>query len=113
VLLNKLLNIPEKQQWTLTAVRPNTPLKQVKDARGHKIRGLWERNGRYYASLRHADRKSARMVPLVDEHSQPVQTAAQAVQAATVCKSSAAKAKHLPRASRHNLTNTVNITSTG
>jgi integrase len=52
---------------------------KARDARGHEIRGLWERNGRYYASMRYPGRKSASMVPLVGEDNQAVQTVAQAV----------------------------------
>jgi integrase len=55
------------------------PFKKAKDVRGHEIRGIWERNGRFYASLRYPGKKSASMVPLVDEHNQAAETVAQAV----------------------------------
>jgi integrase len=56
-------------------------MNNVKDARGHEIRGLWERNGRYYAQLRLPGKRSPAKVPLVDENNQPVKTPAQAVTA--------------------------------
>ena len=52
---------------------------RARDARGHQVRGLWQRNGRCYACMRFPGKKTSSMVPLVDENNQPVQTIAQAV----------------------------------
>jgi integrase len=57
----------------------------VKVTDGHKrpIRGLWERNGRYYAQLKVEDPltgiKKVRRVPLTDKDGEPVQSRASAV----------------------------------
>ena len=55
------------------------------DGRKQPIRGLWVRNGRYYAQLTIEDsktgNKSVRRVPLVDKEQKPVDSAAQAVAA--------------------------------
>jgi integrase len=55
------------------------------DGRKQPIRGLWVRNGRYYAQLRFEDSASgetkARRVPLLDKDKLPVQTLPQAVEA--------------------------------
>jgi integrase len=57
----------------------------VKDGRKQDIRGLWVRNGRYYARLQFEDSKTGvkrvRRVPLVDKDKQAVQTVAAAVEA--------------------------------
>jgi integrase len=54
------------------------------DGRKQEIRGLWIRNGRYYARLNVEDAmtgvKRTRWVSLVDKDSNPVQTTAQAVE---------------------------------
>lgn len=59
---------------------------KVRDHRKRPVRGLWVRNGRYYAQLTIPDhdtgKKSMRRVPLKDEKtSQPVSTVAEAVAA--------------------------------
>jgi integrase len=58
---------------------------KVLDGRKQPIRGLWVRNGRYYAQLTIEDsktgNKSVRRVPLLDKEQKPVDTAAQAVAA--------------------------------
>lgn len=55
------------------------------DGRKQPIRGLWVRNGRYYAQLRFEDGTSGetkpRRVPLLDKEKLPVQTLPQAVEA--------------------------------
>jgi len=59
--------------------------KRVLDGRKQPIRGLWVRNGRYYARLQFEDgstgSKRVRRVPLVDRDKNPVQTVPQAVEA--------------------------------
>ncbi len=56
---------------------------KVLDGRKHPVRGLWLRNGRYYAQLRFEDgttgQTKTRRVPLLDNDKLPVQTTAQAV----------------------------------
>jgi integrase len=56
---------------------------KVLDGRKQPIRGLWVRNGRFYAQLKIENPvtglKKTRRVPLNDKDSHPVQTAAQAV----------------------------------
>src|SRR5512147_125164 len=56
---------------------------KVVDGRKQPIRGLWVRNGRYYARLNIENPvsgiKNIRRVPLVDKDGQPVQTVPQAV----------------------------------
>jgi integrase len=58
---------------------------KVFDGRKQPIRGLWVRNGRYYAQLTIEDgdtgNKTVRRVPLLREDKQPVETVAQAVAA--------------------------------
>jgi integrase len=56
---------------------------KVKDGRKQDIRGLWVRNGRYYARMNVENPitgiKKTRRVPLVDKDNNPVQTIPQAV----------------------------------
>jgi integrase len=56
---------------------------KVTDGRKQPIRGLWQRNGRFYAQLMIENPitgvKRVKRVPLVDKESNPVQTVAQAV----------------------------------
>src|SRR5580693_7565868 len=56
---------------------------KVLDGRKQPVRGLWERNGRYYAQLTVENaitgEKKVRRVPLVDKDGVPVPTAAQAI----------------------------------
>jgi integrase len=56
---------------------------KVFDGRKQPIRGLWIRNGRYYAQIAIENSqtvgKKVRRIALVDEHGDPVQTTAQAV----------------------------------
>jgi integrase len=56
---------------------------KVLDGRKQPVRGLWERNGRYYAQLTVENPitgvKKVRRVPLVDKDGVPVATAAQAI----------------------------------
>lgn len=56
---------------------------KVLDGRKQPIRGLWVRNGRFYAQLKIEDAatgiKKTRRVPLVDKDNKPVETTAQAV----------------------------------
>jgi hypothetical protein len=56
---------------------------KVLDGRKQPVRGLWERNGRFYAQLtvenRIASVKKVRRVPLADKNGVPVATAAQAI----------------------------------
>ena len=58
---------------------------KVFDSRKRRVRGLWERNGSFYAQLRVADpatgRTSAKRVRLEDENGQPFTTAGEAVKA--------------------------------
>lgn len=67
-------------------ILPNPPaadkfkFTKCNDARGHAIRGLWERNGRFYAQME-IPGKGTRRVPLVDEANQPVESVAAAVKA--------------------------------
>jgi integrase len=56
----------------------------VTDSRNRKIRGLWQRNGRYYAQLRIPGEKSPRRVALMKndgEDSVPVETYSEAIAA--------------------------------
>jgi integrase len=57
----------------------------VLDGRKQPIRGLWVRNGRFYAQMQFEDpgtgKKRIRRVPLVDKEKQPVKTVPQAVEA--------------------------------
>jgi integrase len=50
----------------------------VKDSRGHTVRGLWERNGRYYAQFRIPEKRSPVKVPLVDAEGNSISTVPQA-----------------------------------
>jgi integrase len=56
---------------------------KVKDGRKQDIRGLWVRNGRYYARLAIENpitgAKKVKRVPLMDKDNNPVQTVAQAI----------------------------------
>jgi len=56
---------------------------KVRDGRKQPIRGLWERNGRFYAQLKIEDaltgEKKTRRVPLVDKEGKAVQSRAEAV----------------------------------
>jgi integrase len=56
---------------------------KVLDGRKQPVRGLWERNGRYYAQLTVENpitgEKKVRRVPLADKDGVPVPTAAQAI----------------------------------
>lgn len=56
---------------------------KVTDGRKQPIRGLWVRNGRFYAQLKIENQitgiKKTRRVPLVDKDNKPVETVAQAV----------------------------------
>ena len=56
---------------------------KVLDGRKQPVRGLWERNGRYYAQLTVENpitgEKKVRRVPLVDKDGVPVPTSAQAI----------------------------------
>jgi integrase len=56
---------------------------KVFDGRKQPIRGLWIRNGRFYAQLKIANAitgvKKTKRVPLMDKESKPVETSAQAV----------------------------------
>lgn len=56
---------------------------KVLDGRKQPIRGLWERNGRYYAQLKIEDaltgEKKTRRVPLMDKNGDPVKSRAEAV----------------------------------
>jgi integrase len=61
--------------------REKLKFKLCKDARGREIRGLWQRNGRFYAQVRPPGKNACRRVPLMNEHNHPVSTVAQAVTA--------------------------------
>ena len=56
---------------------------KVFDQRKRRVRGLWERNGSYYAQMTLADegtgRKAVRRVRLEDADGKPVQTVAEAI----------------------------------
>ena len=56
---------------------------KVLDGRKQPIRGLWERNGRYYAQItienQISGEKKVRRVPLKDKESHPVDTVPQAL----------------------------------
>src|SRR5271170_3026165 len=56
---------------------------KVLDGRKQPVRGLWERNGRFYAQLTVENPitgvKKVRRVPLVDKENTPVATVAQAI----------------------------------
>lgn len=54
---------------------------KVKDNRGHEIRGLWQRNDRFYSQMRVPGKAGAVRVPLVDELGQPLATVPQAREA--------------------------------
>lgn len=51
---------------------------KVKDARGHAVRGLWERNGKLYAQIRVPGKANQIKALLVDDHGDPVTTVPQA-----------------------------------
>lgn len=51
---------------------------KVTDSRGHRVRGLWERNGRFVAQLRVPGKKHASKVPLLDSEGNPVLSVPQA-----------------------------------
>lgn len=77
-----------KSTGTNTAVNSRShrsaTYQKARDARKRPIRGLWVRNGRFYAQLTIEDsstgKKAVRRVPLIDSKTQePVQTTAQAV----------------------------------
>ena len=53
---------------------------KVKDSRGREVRGLWERNGRFYNQM-NVPGKGTRRIPLLDENENPVQTVPEAVKA--------------------------------
>lgn len=61
-------------------VVPKYPFNKVYDSRGHRLTGLWERNGVYYGQLRLPGKKCSRR-PLVDEHNQRVRTVQEAAKA--------------------------------
>lgn len=67
---------------------------KVKDARGHSVRGLWERGGKIYAQIRVPGRASQIKALLVDEQNNPVTTVPQA---------KAAYARLLDRRSKNDL----------
>ena len=55
--------------------------RKVVDGRKQPIRGLWQRNERFYARLKVEDasgKNAVRWIPLVDENEQPLATVAQA-----------------------------------
>jgi hypothetical protein len=56
---------------------------KVLDGRKQPVRGLWQRNGRYYAQISIEDfstgLKRVRRVPLVNPDANPVETVAQAI----------------------------------
>src|SRR5687768_8542484 len=58
--------------------KPNAPFRKVTDSRGKAIRGLWQRNGRFYAQLRVPGKRNAAKVPLVDSTGSPLRTVTQA-----------------------------------
>ena len=51
-----------------------TQFSKVTDSRGRPVRGLWQRNGRFYAQLRVPGKKSPIKVPLLDPDGKPLQT---------------------------------------
>lgn len=53
---------------------------KCRDARGRELRGLWQRNGRFYCQMQ-IPGIGNRRVPLLDEHGKPVETVAEAVKA--------------------------------
>jgi integrase len=66
---------------------------KVLDSRSRPIRGLLERNGRYYAQMRYPGERSPRKVPLMDDQGQPVRTPPQAVAALAVLKVARSRGK--------------------
>ena len=60
-----------------------TTFSKVLDGRKQPIRGLWERNGRYYAQItlenQISGEKTVRRVPLKDKDGNPVETVPQAL----------------------------------
>lgn len=59
-------------------VKAYAPFQTVIDSRGNRIRGLWQRNGRFYAQLRIPGKRNAAKVSLVDPTGVPLRTVAQA-----------------------------------
>src|ERR1039458_3836630 len=53
---------------------------KAKDSLGLEVKGLWQRNGRFYCQLS-IPGKGCRRLPLRDENNQPVETVTQAVDA--------------------------------
>lgn len=74
-------NVSTEQQRQIHA----PSFSKVLDGRKQPIRGLWVRNGRFYAQLTFEDskteKKTVRRVPLMDKDKQPVQTVPQAIEA--------------------------------
>jgi len=54
---------------------------KAKDRRGRGIRGLWERNGKFYAQMRTPEKLSAAWFPLLDSNGQHVTTVTEAIEA--------------------------------
>src|SRR5437868_9353616 len=52
--------------------------RKVQDSRGHPIRGLWQRNTRFYAQLRVPGKKSVTKVCLLDSSGAPARTPVEA-----------------------------------
>ena len=74
-------NVSTEQQRQIHA----PSFSKVLDGRKQPLRGLWVRNGRFYAQLTFEDskteKKTVRRVPLMDKDKQPVQTVPQAIEA--------------------------------
>src|SRR5688572_11542938 len=59
--------------------KPAAPaFRKVRDSRGRPIRGLWQRNDRFYAQFRVPGKKSSTKVCLKDHLGAPVKTVAEA-----------------------------------
>jgi hypothetical protein len=79
----KRIETVSNSESSSTNVKHEAKFAKVLDGRKQPIRGLWIRNGRYYAQLKIENQvtgeSAVRRVALVDKEQKPVETAAQAV----------------------------------
>jgi integrase len=74
-------NVSETVHSPIRKTRHNGQYRKVCDGRKQPIRGLWQRNDRFYARLKVEDaggKSAVRWIPLVDENQQALATVAQA-----------------------------------
>lgn len=64
-----------------TATPTETGFRRALDSRGHKVKGIWVRNGRHYAQMTIPGKKGPRRVPLTDDQDNPIETVPQAIKA--------------------------------